>query len=127
MIIRGYEIAGRTIALVVGVVLLIAAVTFGVTQCDKRRNEAAQSRVERSQAEAASNSAADAIGTVSRRGAEETASENLTRDNERDIRAAEGAGERVKMPAHTAGLAALCKRQAYKDTERCKIFRKDGR
>lgn len=123
--IRGREISARIIILVVGAVLALAVITFGVTQCDKRRNEAAQSRVERSQGEAASNSAADAIGTVTRRGAEETASEDLTRQNERDIRAAEGSSERVKMPAHTAGLAALCKRQAYKDTERCKIFRKD--
>lgn len=123
MIIRGYEIAGRTIALVVGVVLLIAAVTFGVTQCDKRRNEAAQSRVERSQAEAASNSAADAIGTVSRRGAEETASENLTRDNEREIRGADGAGERVKPGVDYAGRAALCRREAYRNDPKCKVVR----
>lgn len=127
MMIFGKQIASRVIGLIVAGVLLFLLISFGLYQCDKRRDERAQARTDAAQAEAASNSAADAIGTVSRRGAEESASEGLTRDNERDIRAAEGAGERVNMGAHTAGLKALCKRAAYKDTERCKIFRKDGR
>lgn len=127
MIIFGREIASRVIGMVAGGLFLLAVISFGLYQCDKRRSERAQARVDAAQSEAATNSAADAIGTVTRRGTEETASESLTRDNERDIRSAEGAGERVNMGAHTAGLAALCKRQAYKDTERCKIFRKDRR
>lgn len=124
MMIKGNEIAGRTIALVVGVLVLIAAVTFGVTQCDKRRNQAAQSRVDNAQSGAASNSAADAIGTVARSGEREAASEDLTRQNERDIRAADGAGDRVNMGVHSAGLKALCQRAAYRNEPRCAPFRK---
>jgi hypothetical protein len=127
MLIRGYEIAGRTIAVIVGVILLLVLFGFGMTQCEKRRNAASQARVERSQAEAASNSAADAIGTVSAAGEREAASEGLTRDNERNIRAASGADVRVNSGVNAAGLQALCRREAYKNSERCKIFRKDGR
>lgn len=126
MILFGKQIAGRLIAMVVAAILLIAIAGFALNQCQKRRSAAAQARVDRSQAEAASESARDAIGTVTRRGAEETASEQLTRDNERDIRAAEGANDRVNMGVHSTGLRALCKRDAYKHTPRCKIYRGEG-
>lgn len=119
-----YEITARIVAYVVGALLLIGIIGFGVTQCDKRRNEAAQSKVDDAQAGAATNSAADAINTVSAAGQRESGSEDLTRQNDRDIRAAPGAGERVNMGVHSAGLQALCRRDAYRNTERCKIFRK---
>lgn len=125
--IFGREITSRVVGLIVGGLILFLLVSFGLYQCDKRRSERAQSRVDAAQAEAATNSASDAIGTVSRRGAEETAAEQLTRDNERDIRAAPGAGDQVNAGVNAAGLKALCRRDAYKNTERCKIFRKDGR
>lgn len=124
MMIFGREIASRVIGLIVGGIVLFLLVSFALYQCQQRRSERAQSRVDNAQSEAASNSAADAINTVSEAGRRETASEDLTRDNEREIRGAEGAGERVKPGVNTAGLAALCKRQAYKDTERCKMFRR---
>jgi FtsZ-interacting cell division protein ZipA len=127
MMIAGYSIAGRLIAMVVGGLFLLALIGFGLSQCQKRRSEAAQARVGRSQADAASKSAEDAIGTVTKAGERETASETLTRDNERDILAAEGAGDRVNMDVHSAGLKALCKRAAYKDAPRCAPFRKDAR
>lgn len=123
MVIKGYEIAGRTIAMIVGALLLILLLVFGLTQCEKRRNEAAQSRVERSQGEAASNSAADAIETVTAAGGRETASEELTRNNDREIRAADGAAERVKPGVDVAGRAALCRREAYRNDPKCKVMK----
>jgi hypothetical protein len=78
--------------------------------------------VERSQAEAASNSAADAINTVTGVGSNQAASEDLGRTNERDIRAAEGANERVGAGVNAAGRAALCKRAAYRDDPKCKAL-----
>lgn len=120
MMIRGYAIAGRTIALVVGVIVLILAVGLFVRSCDQRRSRAAQERVEDSQAQAASNSAADAIATVSRSGEAEKASEDLTRANDRDIRAADGANVQVGAGVNAAGRAALCKRAAYRNDPKCK-------
>lgn len=127
MIIAGREIAGRLIGMVAAGVFLIVVVSLLLYQCDKRRSERAQSRTDAAQAEAASNSAADAINTVSEAGKRETASEDLTRENERDIRAAPGADDRVNAGVNAAGLQALCRRDAYKNTERCKIFRRDAR
>lgn len=114
------KLSARVIAMIVGVIALILIVGFTVRSCDQRRSKAVQSRVERSQAQAASNSAADAIATVEASGAASRASEDLTRTNERDIRAAQGSGDKVNPAARDAGLAALCKRAAYREDPRCK-------
>lgn len=110
----------RILAIITGVIALILIVGFTVRSCDKRRSQASQARVERSQAEAASNSAADAVGTVARSGEASAASEALTRDNEGKIRAADGANAPVNPAARDAGITALCKRQAYQNDPRCK-------
>lgn len=117
--IGGYAIGARLIAIVVGVIALVLVVGFTVRSCDQRRSKAAQSRVERSQAEAASNSAADAIGTVARSGESERASEDLTRSNEQQIRGAQGANDKVNPAVRDAGIAALCRRKAYATDPRC--------
>lgn len=119
MLIGGYNIAGRIIAMIVAGVLILALLLFGLSECSKRRSQAAQARVERSQADAAANSAADAVNTVARSGEAAAASEELSRSNEREIRNAEGADARVGAGVNTAGLRALCKRAAYKNDPRC--------
>lgn len=122
MMIFGKEIAGRVIGYIVAGLLLFGFMAFGLNQCQKRRSEAAQARVEQSQAEAASESAKDAIGTVTRRGAEETASEELTRSNDKEIRNAEGADERVGSAVDLAGRRSLCRRAAYRDDPECRLL-----
>jgi hypothetical protein len=109
----------RVIAMIVGGVLLVAIILFGVHYCQKSRSQAAQTRVEQSQAAAASNSAADAVATVANSGEASAASEALTRSNEQAIRAAEGANDKVNPAVRDAGIAALCKRQAYAHDPRC--------
>jgi FtsZ-interacting cell division protein ZipA len=122
MIIAGREIAGRIVGMIVGGLFLLALISFGLSQCQKRRSEAAQARVERSQAEAAAKSAEDAIGTVRRSGEAEKASEELTRSNEKEIRNAEGASDPVNSAVRDAGLRSLCRRPAYRNHERCKLL-----
>jgi hypothetical protein len=122
MMIRGYEIGARVVVIGLIGLMLVVAVLFGASQCQKRRSEAAQARVERSQAEAASKSAEDAIGTVRRSGESEKASEELTRSNEKEIRNAEGANDPVNTAVRDAGLRSLCRRPAYRNHERCKLF-----
>lgn len=123
MIIGGYEIGAKLIGYIAGALLLVGLVLFAVHSCDKRRSQAAQTRVERSQAEAASNSAADAIGTVARSGEAEAASEALTRSNEKEIRDAEGANDPINPAARDAGLRSLCRRTAYRDSPKCKLLK----
>lgn len=127
MILFGRQVAGRLIAMVAGAILLIAIAGFGLNQCQKRRSQAAQAKVERSQAEAASKSAADAIGTVRASGEAERASEELTRSNEKEIRNAEGANDPVNPAVRDAGLRSLCRRPAYRNNERCKLLNAPAR
>jgi ABC-type protease/lipase transport system fused ATPase/permease subunit len=110
----------RLIGMIAGLIALVAISALTVRSCDKRHARAAQSRVERSQAQAASNSAADAIGTVARSGEASAASEDLTRSNGEQIRAADGANQKVGAGVDAAGRAALCRRQAYANDPKCK-------
>jgi hypothetical protein len=119
MMIRGYEVGAKLIAIVVAVIALILIVGFTVRSCDSRHSRAAQSRLDTAQGDAQANSGADAIGTVQRSGEAAAASEDLTMANERDIRGAEGANDKINPAVRDAGIAALCKRQAYAHDPRC--------
>jgi hypothetical protein len=119
----GWNLTRELVVKIGGLILVAVLAVLLLGQCEKRREEAAQARVERESAKAGAESAKDAIGTVTRRGAEETASETLTRDNERDIRSAPGAGERVDSGVDVAGRRALCKRAAYRDDPKCAMFK----
>ena len=118
---------GRTISRItitaLGIILIIALIAFGTSQCSKRRNAAAQGRVDASQAQAAQNSAAAAIETVAKASANEAASEAVTRANDRDIRAADGAADAIKPGVAAAGLRALCRRASYQNDPKCKEIR----
>ena len=122
MTIFGYNIAGRILGMVVGVLVLIVAVSLVVKSCDARRDRAAQARVDAAQGDARAESNADAINTVSRSGEAAAASEELSRSNEREIRNAQGADERVGAGVNVAGLRSLCRRRAYIDHPRCRVF-----
>lgn len=121
------RLSARVIAIIVGVVLLILAVGLFVRSCDKRRSEAAQSRMERAQGDAQANSAADAVNTISRSGEAQAASEELTRKNEQEIRNAKGADTAVDPAVRDAGLRSLCRRTAYRDSERCRLLKPNPR
>lgn len=114
------NIPWRLLGIVAGLVALVVIPSLIVRSCDVRRNKAAQSRVESGQAQAASDSAKDAINAVEASGGRETASEDLTRSNDQQIRAAQGAGEKVNPAARDAGIAALCRRPSYASDPRCK-------
>lgn len=118
------SLAPRAIAAAILGLLLVLLVLFGVSQCSKRKNAAAQARVEQSQAQAAHESAAEAINTVAASGARESASEELSRSNEHDIRAADGASQRVPTAVDVAGRKALCRRAAYANDPKCLSLRK---
>jgi hypothetical protein len=110
----------KLIAMIVGALLIVGLLIFGVRQCEQRRNAASQARVEQSQAGAAQQSAKDAIEAVGASAARETASEAMTRENEANIRAAEGADAPVNPAVRDAGIAALCQRKAYANDPRCR-------
>jgi Flp pilus assembly protein TadB len=114
-------LTARVGAMIVAAVLAVLAVWAAFHFWEKSRSQAAQARVERGQTQAMSNSAADAVGTVARSGEASAASEALTRSNEQQIRAAPGASDKVNPAERDAGIAALCRRQAYRNDPRCKV------
>jgi hypothetical protein len=114
------NIPWRLIGLLAALIALVAIPALVMRSCDKRHARAAQSRMDHSQAEAASNSAADAIGTVARSGEAAAASEDLTRSNGEQIRAADGANQKVGAGVDAAGRAALCRRRAYANDPKCR-------
>jgi Flp pilus assembly protein TadB len=114
------NLSARVIAIIVAAVVAVLVVWAAFHFWEKSRSQGAQARVDTAQSGAASNSAADAIGTVAASGARESASEDLTRQNEANIRAANGSGDAVNPAVRDAGIQALCRRAAYRNDPRCK-------
>lgn len=113
----------RIIAIVVAGILAVLVVWAAFHFWQKSRSQAAQSRVEASQAQAAHDSAAEAINAVAASGAREAASDELTRTNEEEIRNAKGANAPVDPASRDAGLRALCRRAAYSDDPKCRLLK----
>lgn len=112
----------RTLALIVGL-LVLCALAFAIPSClQQRRSAAAQNRVDRAQATATVESAREASNVQATVNANEVESEALSRSNERTIRDAEGSNAVVAAPVRSATLSALCLRRVYRDTERCRLL-----
>lgn len=106
------------------VFLILLAVVLAVTLLAVRSCQSAQtahttSTLATGQTGAAVASGADAANTVGNRIDADAATDTLTRDNGVTIRNAQGAEVIIAAPVRDAGLAALCRRAAYKDTQRC--------
>lgn len=114
------DIPARIIAAIVAGIVALLVIWAAFHFWQKSRNAGAQGRVSASQAQAAQDSARDAINAVEASGARETASEALTRENEANIRAAPGASDPVNPAVRDAGLAALCRRAAFQNDPKCK-------
>jgi hypothetical protein len=99
--------------------LVLAVLVFGITQWRGARNSARQVRVSEGQAGAVAESAADAIQAVDSLHARDTRSDDLTRENSYEIRNAPGADAPVGDGVHSAGVDSLCRRAAYRGSERC--------
>lgn len=110
------------------VILAIAAVLLvlgwlQLRSCQKDAQTAAEVGLAKGQQGAQTNSATDAVTTQGAANRRERESEDLTRANEREIRNAKGADAAVDAAVRDAGLLALCRRAAYRDTERCRLLR----
>lgn len=79
----------------------------------------AEAKLARTQAGAAQQSGADAVNAVGAAGEREAAGEGLTRENSAAIHAAPGAQATVSAEVDGAGIAALCRRAAYRKDPRC--------
>lgn len=116
MMIRGYRIGAKLILTVIAAVALLLAILFGPAACQRIRSLTAQSKVDDAQHSALKNSAADAINTTGGVATNQAASEDTTRQNERDIRDAKGADQGVDPAVRDAGFASLCKRASFRNS-----------
>jgi hypothetical protein len=113
----------RTIVLAIIVaVLALVIIVAGPAACDRIRSLRAQNELNQDQGKALGNSAIDAINTQGAAAERERESEELTKSNEKEIRDAEGSNAPVNPAARDAGLRSLCRRPAYRDSERCRLL-----
>lgn len=121
MMIRGYEIGVRAIVLTLIGLMLAAALIFGTGQCSKRKSLEAQSKLDKAQTGAVIESGMDASNVQAGIATNDTATADLGRQNEKEIRDAKGSDAVVDPAAHAAGLRALCRRKAYSNRPECRV------
>jgi len=78
-----------------------------------------EGRIAAEQADAATDKGRQSIEEAGKAARDNTATQDLRRTNEQDIRAAEGAGDGVNPGAAGAGRRSLCKYAAYRDRPEC--------
>jgi len=109
--------------IVVAVVFVICVLgLLQVQSCQRSKQKAAESRLERAQGKAVVESAKDAIATQGAAQERERASDELTVQNEKEIRNATGADVQIHPHVSVATLRGLCRRDAYRDSERCRLL-----
>ena len=99
----------------------LALLLAGPAACKRAERLAAEQRISTEQQRSAASSARDAIETIGTSNSRERQSDELSIRNEREIRDAQGANLSVDPSASRAGLNGLCRRAAYRDSERCRL------
>jgi hypothetical protein len=103
--------------LLVGLVLGIAI--FGPRACASMKRKLADQKVNTARAEGQVKAASDATVITADALTNAAATDDQTRSNEREIRAAPGADTPVAADTNSAGIRALCLRPTYRDKPRC--------
>jgi hypothetical protein len=114
MMIRGYEIGAKLIAYVVGAVLLVGLIAFGLNQCQGRKTADKQAEVSKGQAGASIDSGVVAVETASNIVASDDATDAQVAAAQAEIAAA------AKGQKGAAAKRAACRFKAYRDTPQCK-------
>jgi hypothetical protein len=112
----------KPVALIIAAVILLILGAWLVNAVTGGKVAATLARLQGNRADAALESGQDAVNTVGGQQASEAAIDATTRENESDIRKAEGADVPVGTGVNDAGLRSLCKRAAYRDSKQCLQF-----
>lgn len=114
MMIRGYEIGGRIIAMVVGVVILIVAAGIFLRSCQSAKTAKKEAEVAQGQSGATISTAEEVGNTVSNVAAGDAATDALVAGGQAEIAKA------VKGQKGAATKRAACRLEAYRDSPQCK-------
>ena len=123
VLMRALALARRFAPWIAAGLALLALVLTGPAACKRASRIAAEQRVEREQRGAAADNARDAVASGAAANARERSSDSLTIRNSKEIIDAEGAQMPVGPAATRAGLDGLCRRAAYRDSQRCRLRR----
>jgi hypothetical protein len=110
------------IALLSAIILVV-----GPRLCAKSGRQQAEIRVGHEQGRAATASGRDAVATTGAAAQRERASDELSISNRKEIDHAQGSQVAVGAAVHDAGIDGLCRRAAYRDSERCRLRRAAAR
>lgn len=116
------RILARPVLYIVGFVIAFGLIGLTVRSCSDAINARRAAQLARDQGGAAMASGQDAVATVGNTAATEQATDTLTRDNEREIKAAAGAGAPIDPAVAAAGLRSLCSRRVYRRDPKCMQF-----
>lgn len=115
MTIWGVKIGLKLIGALALVIAILLLVTCGPAACNAIRSLTAQTKVNDAQHNAFTTSAGDAVSTQGNVASNASASEDITRSNEKAIRDANGADAQIDPAVRDAGFASLCKRPSFRN------------
>lgn len=118
--LKSLTLTGRLVA--GGLVLVLAIALFLTVRGWFVGSANVEADLANEQGDAALQSGQDAVENVGAQGAREDQIDNTTRENDREIRNAEGADAPVNPDLRDAGLRSLCKRPAYSSDPKCLQF-----
>lgn len=103
----------------IGAALFLLAVIGGVHSCRLARTAKTEAKLSTNQTAAAIASGADAVDTIGKSAARDAAADTITRENDRAIREAPGAGAPVDPAVDASGRRSVCRRAAYRGHPDC--------
>lgn len=109
---------GRRVLIGLALAALLAGFLW-LQSCQTARTAKTEAKLSQNQTEAALASGKDAVETVGETAAGASATDAITRENDRAIRNAPGAAAPVDPAAHAAGIASLCRRAANRGKPEC--------
>ena len=110
------------VALAVWATVMLACLTLAYCQWQRAGTAATEAKLNRSQGGAAIESGRDAVTVIGGRSDQDAAADAATKENEDEIRKAEGAAAPVATPVRDSGLRGLCRRAAHRGDPRCVQF-----
>ena len=114
MMIRGYEIGARLIAMIIGALLLVGLIAFAVTQCSSSKTASKKAEVAEGQAGASITAGEEAVATAANILASDDATDAQVAAAQAEIAAA------AKGQKGSAAKKAACRFKAYANSPQCK-------
>ena len=106
---------------VAGALLLVLLIVLAVNTCQKKNTLEAQSKMDKAQTGAVIESSKDASNVQATVAANDAATADVSRQNEKEIRDAKGADAVVDPAVLAARLNSLCRRAAYRNDPACRV------